>query len=130
MVIDTSALLALLFHEPEASSVAKHLSETAVPHISALTVFESKMVVAARKGPQGTRELDLLFHTLDFKVVPLDSEQSDLAMEAWSRFGKGRHKASLNLGDCCSYALSKKLGLPLMYKGNDFSETDLDCVHV
>lgn len=130
MVVDTSALVALLFQEPESTSVAGILSEEGSLYISAFSLLETRTVVAARKGPEGSRELDLLFHTLDVEVVPLDAEQADIAGEAWLRHGKGRHPAGLNIGDCCSYALAAHLGQPLLYKGNDFGATDLECRHV
>lgn len=130
MVLDTSALVALLFLEPEAASVAQILSEEGALFLSAFTLLETQIVVAARKGAEGSRELDLLFHTLDFEVVPLDAEQTDIAREAWLRYGKGRHPAGLNIGDCCSYALAAYMGQPLLYKGNNFDVTDLDCRHV
>lgn len=130
MVVDTSALMALLFQEPEAASVARILSEAGTLCLSAFTRLETQIVVGARKGPEGSRELDLLFHTLEFDVVPLDAEQTEIAREAWLRYGKGRHPAGLNIGDCCSYALAAHLGQTLLFKGHDFSATDLDCRHV
>ncbi|MGA0332440.1 MAG: type II toxin-antitoxin system VapC family toxin [Kiritimatiellia bacterium] len=130
MVIDASALIALLFAEPEAPSVASILSNTGSLNISAFSLLESRIVVGARKGPEGIRELEILFYTLEINVIPFDLEQSALATEAWHRYGKGRHPAGLNIGDCCSYALAAQLGQTLLYKGNDFGETDLLCQHV
>jgi len=130
MVVDTSALIALLFDEPEAGEAAKALSAQGRLVISSFTLLETRIVVAARKGPEGSRELDQLLHVLNMDVVSLSLEQTDMAMDAWLRFGKGRHPAGLNIGDCCSYALAASTGLTLLYKGQDFGLTDLDCVHV
>lgn len=130
MVIDTSALLALLFNEPEAESASKILAETGRLFVSSFTLLETRIVVYARKGPEGSRELEFLLHTLPIEVMPFTHEQSGLAHEAWIQYGKGRHKAGLNIGDCCSYALSAQLGETLLYKGNDFGATDLPSIHV
>ncbi|MCC5849004.1 MAG: type II toxin-antitoxin system VapC family toxin [Verrucomicrobia bacterium] len=130
MVIDTSALLALLFNEPEAESVSQILAEAGRLFLSSFTLLETRIVVSARKGPEGSRELELLLHALPIEIMPLTHEQSGFAHEAWIQYGKGRHKAGLNIGDCCSYALAAQLGEPLLYKGNDFGATDLRCLHV
>ena len=82
-------------------------------------------IVEARKGERGRTELDLLFHESDIQCVPFDEVQADLARVAWRRYGKGRHPAGLNLGDCFSYALSKATSQPLLFKGDDFAQTDL-----
>ena len=125
MVIDTSAIVAILFDEPERTGLVRRLGADDVRLISAATLVECALVVEARKGERGRTELDLLFHESDIQCVPFDEEQADLARVAWRRYGKGRHPAGLNLGDCFSYALSKATSQPLLFKGNDFAQTDL-----
>jgi len=82
-------------------------------------------VIESKKGESGGRELDLLFHKVGIEIVPVNEEQFELARQAWRDSGKGRHPAGLNMGDCCSYALSKYSGEPLLFKGDDFSKTDV-----
>jgi ribonuclease VapC len=125
MVVDTSAIVAILLDEPEAESFAKRIAADPKRLISALSALEAAIVLQARKGPAGVRELDLLLHSTGMDVVSLDVDQVQLARSAYERFGKGRHPAALNLGDCCSYALARSTGEPLLFKGNDFSQTDL-----
>ena len=125
MVIDTSAVLAILLQEPEAVALADSLEQDPMRLMSAVSLLESAIVIEARKGPAGGRELDLLLHRGRIEVVSFNSEQAEIAREAWLRFGKGRHPAGLNLGDCCSYALSRSSGEPLLFKGADFARTDV-----
>ena len=125
MVIDSSAVIAILLWEAEAENIASILASSSKRLMSAFSVLESSIVIEARKGEAGGRELDLLLHRAAVDVVAVDSEQLQLAREAWRRFGKGRHPAALNIGDCCSYALAKQSGEPLLFKGNDFNKTDL-----
>ncbi len=96
--------------------------------ISSFSALEVSIVIEAKKGEAGGRELDLLLHRSQIEIVAMDSEQAELARIAWRNFGKGRHPAGLNIGDCCSYALSKFSGEPLLFKGDDFSKTDLNVV--
>ena len=128
MVIDTSALTAILFGEPEASAFASVLATGSPRLVSAVSALEAAIVVEARKGPAGSRELDLLIHAAQLEVVALTPEQVDVAREAWRRFGKGRHPAGLNLGDCCAYALARTSAEPLLFKGDDFARTDVTAV--
>jgi ribonuclease VapC len=125
MVIDTSALLAVLFNEPEAERIARSIAADPRRLACTLTVLESSIVAEARKGEAGGRELDLLIHRIDLESVPLTGSHVDVARDAWRRFGKGRHPAGLNIGDCCSYALSRVSGEPLLFKGSDFAATDV-----
>jgi ribonuclease VapC len=125
MVLDTSALLAILFGEPEAEALTERICEAGVRLLCGVNALESAIVVSARKGAAGVRELDLLLHVADIGVVPFTEAQFLLAREAHDRFGKGRHPAGLNLGDCCAYALSKQSGEPLLFKGEDFTRTDV-----
>lgn len=125
MVVDASALLAILFHEPERDRFARAVADAGVRLLGAVNALEAAVVVAARKGPAGGRELDLLLHHADIEVVGFDDAQWRLAREAYDRYGKGRHRAALNLGDCCAYALARHTGEPLLFKGADFSQTDV-----
>ena len=122
MVIDTSALVAILLAEPEADRFAQAIAADPRRLVSA---FEAAIVIRARKGPAGVRELDLLIHGAAMSIVSFDEEQVQIARAAYEKYGKGRHPAALNLGDCSSYALARTSGEPLLYKGDDFSRTDL-----
>jgi ribonuclease VapC len=125
MTIDTSALLAVLLGEPEADRIARSISSDPRRLASAFTVLETALVVEARKGEQGGRELDLLIHRIDLESVPMSASHVDVARDAWRRFGRGKHPANLNIGDCCAYALSRISGEPLLFKGEDFAMTDI-----
>ena len=125
MVIDTSALLAILFGEPEALSFTRTIVDESRKLISAFNALESGIVVEARKGEAGGRELDLLIHRARIEIVAMNADQAELARAAWRKFGKGNHPAGLNVGDCCAYALAKYSGEPLLFKGNDFTQTDI-----
>jgi len=128
MVIDTSALLALLFEETEAAAIAKAVADDPRRLVSAFTALETVIVVEAKKGEAGGREFDLFAQKAGLDIVPMDAGQVELARSAWRRYGKGRHPAGLNIGDCCSYALARLTGEPLLFKGNDFEKTDAHAV--
>jgi ribonuclease VapC len=128
MVIDTSALLALLQNEPGAPALRKVLAADNVRLISAMSVLEATCVLVARRGPRSIPELELFLAEFLFEIVPFDPAQLLLAQRAWVRFGGGRHRAPLNFGDCAPYALSKSSGEPLLFVGNDFSRTDITAV--
>ena len=128
MVIDTSALVTILLGEPEAEAFAEAIAGDPKRLVSVFSVLEAGIVIEARKGDAGGRELDLLIHRANIEIIAMDSGQVDLARIAWRAFGKGRHTAGLNIGDCCSYALSKYSGEPLLFKGHDFSKTDVEVV--
>jgi ribonuclease VapC len=125
MVIDTSALVAMLLGEPEAEALAEAIAADPRRLLSAVSALESGIVIEARKGEPGGRELDLLLQRIGAQVVALDERQAGVARTAWRRFGKGRHPAALNIGDCCAYALAQISSEPLLFKGGDFSETDV-----
>src|SRR5437868_14619293 len=128
MVIDTSAILAILFAEPEAKELADLIAKDSRRLLSAATTLELMIVVEAKKGEAGGRELDLFLHHSKIDIVPFDFEQAEIARQAWQIYGKGNHPASLNFGDCFAYALSKQSGEPLLFKGNDFNQTDIMAV--
>ena len=130
MVIDTSALVAILLGEPEAEAIALAIAGDPRRLVSAFTALETAIVIEAKKGESGGRELDLLVHQARIEIVPLTAEQFESARSAWREYGKGRHPAGLNIGDCCSYALAKCSGEPLLFKGNDFSQTDVKAVTI
>jgi len=125
MVVDTSALLAVLFQEPEADRIARSIASDPRRLASAFTVLETSIVVEARKGEPGGRELDLLLHRIDLESVPLTASHVEVARDAWRRFGRGKHPANLNIGDCCAYALARVSGEPMLFKGDDFRKTDV-----
>jgi ribonuclease VapC len=128
MAIDASALLAILLGEPEAAGFSRAIAGDPKRLVSALSTLEAAIVIRGRKGPGGLRELDLLLHSSGAQVVSVDSDQVLIARAAYENYGKGHHPAALNLGDCCSYALSRSSGEPLLFKGNDFSKTDVAVV--
>lgn len=125
MVIDTSAIAAILFDEPERASFNQKIGVDNTRLLSAATLVETALVVETRKGEQGRSELDLFIHETGLELAPFDATQADFARLAWRTYGKGNHPAKLNLGDCFSYALAKATGEPLLFKGNDFSQTDI-----
>lgn len=128
MVVDTSALLVVLFGEPEAETFAGLLADDPKIMISAFNALESAIAIEAKKGEAGGRELDLLLHRARIDIIPFTADQVELALTAWRQFGKGHHPAGLNIGDCCAYALAKFSGEPLLFKGNDFNQTDIRSV--
>lgn len=125
MVLDTSALVAILFDEPDRPELIRKIAAARTRMISTATLVESSIVVEARRGESAGRELDLFLHRARIEVVPVDPEQAELARAAWRRFGKGRHPAGLNFGDLFAYALARAQGDELLFKGEDFSHTDI-----
>jgi len=125
MVVDTSALAAILFDEPERRWFNERIEADPTRLISAATLLESGIVIEGRSGEAGGRELDLLVHRAGFEIVPVDADQVEIARAAYRRFGRGNHPAALNFGDCFAYALAKSTGEPLLFKGDDFARTDL-----
>jgi ribonuclease VapC len=125
MVLDTSALLAILFDEPERRSFNEAIEAAGDRLLSVATLVESSIVLEVRYGAEGVRDLDEFLRAAGIAVVPVDAGQGQLAMQAYRRYGKGRHAAGLNFGDCFAYALAKSVNQPLLYKGTDFSKTDI-----
>ncbi|HEY7837799.1 MAG TPA: type II toxin-antitoxin system VapC family toxin [Terriglobales bacterium] len=125
MVIASSALLAILLQETEAAALAAAIHNDPVRLISAATLLETAMVIEARRWPDRGRELDLLIYRMQAELIAFSPEQAEVAREAFRKFGKGRHPAGLNFGDCIAYALAQTAAQPLLFKGGDFSRTDV-----
>ena len=125
MILDTSALIAILFREREAVQFAQIIHEAGVCRISAANFVELAMVIEGQLGPEAGRQCDVFFRQAGIIIEPLSVDQAFLARQAFLDYGKGRHAAGLNFGDCFAYALAKVTGEPLLFKGNDFTKTDL-----
>jgi len=125
MVLDTSALLAILRDEPERRSFNEAIEESELRLLSVASFVETSIVLEARFGAEGVRDLDLLISKANLSLVDVDQEQAHHAREAYRRYGKGRHRAGLNFGDCFAYALASARHEPLLYKGADFRATDI-----
>ena len=124
MVVDTSALIAILFDEPEKPAFASAIDAAADPKVSAVTRVEAMMVYLGRRQSDPA-DVIALVDILGLKTIDVDRAQADNALDAFTRFGKGRHPARLNLGDCFAYALAATLNEPLLFKGGDFLKTDI-----
>lgn len=125
IVVDTSALIAILDREPDAALYAEAIAEADAPLISAATLLELHIVMLNRRGAAAAQIVDQLVKDAGFQIENFTAQHLELAREAYARYGKGRNTAGLNYGDCFSYALAKATGLPLLFKGEDFSKTDL-----
>lgn len=125
MVLDSSAIVAILLTEPEADALMNAVAADPVRLLGAVTLLEAALVLTSRRGEAGSQALDGFVREVVTEVVPFTAEQAHLARSAWERFGKRRHPAALNIGDCCSYALARLTGEPLLYKGGDFAQTDI-----
>jgi ribonuclease VapC len=126
VVIDTSALLAIFLSEPQRKQFLDLITQSEARLISAATALETSIVLEARRGEAAGREFDLFLHQAKFDVVPVDVDQVEIARVAWRKYGRGRHPAALNFGDCFAYALAKTLGEPLLAKGADFARTGIE----
>ncbi len=125
MIVDTSAVMAILLAEPDGPAIeSKMVREPCT--MSAATRVELGIVVESRSGADGVLVLDELLERVTMQIEPLDEAGAVDAVAAWRRFGKGRHRAGLNLGDCFAYALARRRGEPLLFVGDDFSHTDVD----
>ncbi len=125
MILDTSALVAVLFGEPEADAFTRLIHDADRCLISAGSFLELSIVIERQAGPEAARQCDMFFRRAGIIVEPFTVEQAHIARQAFHDFGKGRHRAGLNFGDCFAYALSKVTGEPLLFKGNDFKKTDV-----
>ena len=127
MVLDTSAILAILQDEPERRKFNEAIEAAETRSLSTASFVECSMILESRYGPDGVRALDLFISKAHIALAPVDEEQANLARRAFREYGKGRHRAGLNYGDCFSYALAFALNEPLLFKGDDFLRTDVDC---
>jgi ribonuclease VapC len=128
MVIDSSAIIAVLLNKAGAAHIAPAIESRWQRLLSAVNPLEASIVIESRKGEAGGRELDLLLYCAAIEIVAVDQDQAEIAPIAWRRFGKGRHPAGLNYGDCFAYALATTRQLPLLFQDDDFSRTDIDGV--
>jgi ribonuclease VapC len=128
MIIDTSAIIAVLFNEDDAKVYADLITQSDSRRMSAATFVETAIVVETQTKTSGSRQLDAFLRRADIAIEPVTEEHAHIARQAFIDFGKGRHPAGLNYGDCFSYALAKASGEPLLFKGKDFSKTDLAVV--
>lgn len=126
MIIDSSALIALLLAEPETAQFVSAIAATSVRRLSAASYLETAIVITARLGPSAREKLDRLIEDLSIDIVPFTHEQALIAVAGFPRYGRGSgHPAGLNYGDCFTYGLAKLTGEPVLFKGNDFPLTDL-----
>jgi ribonuclease VapC len=125
VIIDTSALVAILDQEPEADRIVRTLASASERTLSAANLVEAGIVMQARRGDDGARDLDLLLAKLRVDIAAVTASQADIARKAFRRYGRARHPANLNFGDCFAYALAKDKSVPLLFKGNDFGQTDV-----
>ncbi|MER8778718.1 type II toxin-antitoxin system VapC family toxin [Mesorhizobium sp. M0977] len=126
MVIDTSAVVAILRSEPEAARLERALVSDPIRLVPATCVLEARMVLVSRRGEHALAEIDLWLRKIEADIIPVDSELVDLATQGWLTYGKGHHPAALNFADCLSYALAKRADEPLLFVGKDFSQTDIE----
>jgi len=125
MIVDTSALLAIFFGEPEAKDFARAIAGAEVSRMSAANLLEAGIVADNQTDPRTGRQLDALVANFQLRIAPVSEEQVRIARQAYVDFGRGHHPAGLNFGDCFAYALAKATGEPLLFKGDDFAQTDI-----
>ena len=125
MVIDTSTIVAILQNEAEQDAFIEAIESADICLVSAASFIEASIVILTRYGMDGILDLDLFMAKAGIEISSVDSDQANIARRAFRDFGRGRHPAELNFGDCFSYALAKSLDLPLLFKGSDFSKTDI-----
>lgn len=125
MVVDSSVLIGILQGEPEEHLFYAAFERSPVVLLGTATLFETSMILLSRRGDRGLEDLTKMLDVINAEVVALTAAHANLALDAFRRYGKGRHRAGLNMGDCFSYALAKATGLPLLFKGDDFVHTDV-----
>lgn len=130
MILDSSAIVAVLRAEPEAPAFAKSIASSGKCHVSPVSYVEAAVVIDRGGDAIATRRFDDFFRTSGITVAAVTAEQARIARQAYRDFGKGRHKAGLNLGDCFAYALAKEMDEPLLFKGDDFRHTDVEAVEI
>ena len=126
MIVDSSALVAMLRAEPGADDVGLALAGAGGGSVPAPTYLETCMVMAGRKGPDSRSEVDALFETFGLRLMPFTEDHAREAVTAFLRYGKGRHAAALNFGDCMAYAAAQAEGAPMLFTGDDFARTDVE----
>lgn len=126
MILDTSSVIAIIAQEKDAERYINAISHASICRISAANFVELSIVLEAQHGPAVARQCDALFRRVGIVIEPVTVDQAHLARQAFLDFGKGRHPAALNFGDCFAYALAKATGEPLLFKGQDFSKTDVE----
>jgi len=126
MIIDTSAIAAILFSEPDRFAYEAAIAGAAGCSLSAVTRVEAALVIEGRKGELGRAALERFLDVSGAQIAAVTADQARIAIDAFRRYGKGRHPAGLNLGDCFAYALARALGQPLLFKGDDFRQTDIE----
>jgi ribonuclease VapC len=127
MVIDTSALVAILQNEPERRKFNEAIEATETRSMSTASFVETSIILESRFGADGVRDLDLFISKAQISLVCVDEDHAHLARDGFRKYGKGRHPAGLNYGDCFSYALARSRDEPLLFKGKDFLQTDVEC---
>ena len=125
MILDSSAIVAILLREPEHETLLDRLATTDTPAIGAATLTECGIVLSARLGAQGKTLLERFVQQAELTIIPFGPEHHSCAVDAYLRYGKGRHPAALNFGDCLTYATAHLAAAPLLCRGNDFAQTDL-----
>jgi ribonuclease VapC len=125
VIVDSSALIAVILQEPDESRFVEAMLRHGAPRISAANWLEAAMIIDSRKLPQGRIRFDDVVAQLGLEVVPVTAEIAARARRAHNEFGRGQHQAKLNYGDCFAYATASVLGEPLLFKGNDFAQTDI-----
>lgn len=125
MIVDTSALIAIFLNEADAEILSSTLAASSTRIISAVSVLEASIVMLSKKGEAGLALLDELLTAAQFDIATFDDAQQRIVREAYRRYGRGRHPAGLNFGDCCAYALARTRNDTLLFKGNDFAQTDI-----
>ena len=126
MIVDSSAVLAVLFAEPDAARYARAIGRASSCRLSAAAFLETAIVAESRGGAVAGHDLDVFLERAGMELVPVTPDQAQAARQAWRRFGKGNHPAGLNFGDCFSYALAETAREPLLFKGEDFALTDVE----
>jgi ribonuclease VapC len=130
MIVDSSTIIAVLRDEPDAAAIVEALQRASIRRISAVTYVEAAVVVDYNRNPVLSRRFDDLIRDAQMLVETVTVRQAELARQAYRDFGKGRHKAGLNFGDCFAYALAKEMDEPLLFKGNDFAHTDVEVAEI
>ena len=126
MIVDSSAVLAVLYREPDAERYERAIAESPNCRMSVANMLEASIVLEGRGGAAAGHELDVFLESAAIELAPVTVEHAEAARRAWRRFGKGNHPAALNYGDCFAYALANVAGAPLLFKGEDFSQTDIE----